>query len=181
MISFTSAGYERTTERQLYVLELGDPDDLAAVSDLPDPHFACFIAWDARNVSTEGVAAVVERLLSGGAASISAWGPDCERVHNIADNIRSSVGDSGDRSDSVVMTTWHDNESLEDALWFFLFNTFPSDWFEQTTRSGLAVIVGNRDWAAAIREGLRDPEAFALGRHAAANGRGTTGDDPRDH
>ena len=161
MVSITRAGYERTTERQLYLLELEDPGDIAAVRDMPDPYFACFIAWDARNASTEAVAAVVKRLLDAGAAYISTWGPDCNRVHDIADEIRSPVGESGDRTDSVVMTTWHENESLEDALWFFLFNTFPDGSFEQTTRSGLAVIVGNRDWGAVIPGGLRDPEAFA--------------------
>jgi len=161
MVAITTAGYEGTTERQLYVLELEHPADIANGRELPAPHFACFIAWDARNAATEVVSALVEHILNAGASYISAWGPDCERVHDIADEIRSSLEAPADSADSVVMTTWHDHDSLEDALWFFLFNTVPDDSYGPTTRSGLAVTIGNRDWAAAIREVLQDPSAFA--------------------
>jgi hypothetical protein len=105
-------------------------------------------------------AVLVKHLLGAGAVYISSWGPDCQRVHDITDEARLSLG-KPDRRDSVVMTAWHENESLDDALWFFLFNTFPEDSFEQTTRSALAVIVGNPDWAALIREDLRDPNALS--------------------
>jgi hypothetical protein len=160
MASIAHGGYEPTTERQLYFLELDDPGDIAAVADFPAPHFVCFIAWDARNASTNAVALFIKHLLGAGAAYVSSWGPDCQRVHDITDETRSSLG-ARDRADSVVMTTWHENESLDHALWSFLFNTFPEDSFEQTTRSALAVIVGNPDWAALIREGLRDPSALS--------------------
>src|SRR5882672_9273617 len=132
MVSVVPAGYERTTERQLYLLELKDSGEIAAVGDLPKPHFACFIAWDARLASTDAVSALIKRLLDAGAAYISAWGPDCARVHDIADESRRFGMESGDQTASVVMTTWHEHESLEDALWFFLFNTFPDDSFART-------------------------------------------------
>ena len=157
MVAVSLAGYETTTERQLYALDLNEPGDIAMARELPGPHFACFIAWDAQSATDEVVAAFVARLLDAGASYISAWGPCCERVHDIADRLRPTQ----EPTDSVVMTTWHDDESLEDALWFFVFNTFPDDAFVRTTRSGLGVSVGNSEWAAAIRNALRDPSAFA--------------------
>ena len=162
MVSIEPAGYESATERQLYVLELQEPGDIATVGNLPDRHFVCFIAWDAQDASAGAIAVLVKRLLDAGAAYISTWGIDCERVHDIADEIRPSVGGAADRTGSVVMTTWHEHESLEEALWYFLFSTIPDDSFEATTGSGLAVIVGNREWGATIRHDLRDPGAFSV-------------------
>jgi hypothetical protein len=87
---------------------------------------------------------VVERLLDTGAIYICAWGPGCTSVHDVADEARElKCGGANDRAHPVVMTTSHASDSLQDALWFFFFLTFPDERFEEPTRSGLAITIGN--------------------------------------
>ena len=58
------------------------------------------------------------------------------------------------------MTTWHDNEPLEEALWFFLFSTWPDRFYEDSTLAALAVSVGNTEWSSLIQSALNDPREF---------------------
>jgi hypothetical protein len=49
------------------------------------------------------------------------WGPDCERFHDIVDEVlmEDDVGEqkfAGPNSIDVIMTTWHAKDSLEDAI-----------------------------------------------------------------
>jgi len=162
MDAIRRAGYESTTERSLYTLGVAEPLDVVGIKEFPTSHFACFIAWDALQSSKALVTSVVERLLYAGATYICAWGPGCNGVHDVADEARESqCGGADDRAHPVVMTTSHASDSLQDALWVFLFLTFPDERFEEPTRSGLAITIGNSVWEEQIRQALQDPAAFA--------------------
>jgi hypothetical protein len=53
------------------------------------------------------------------------------------------------------MTTWHDDEQLDEVLWFALNAAIPTpDEAAATTRTVLAVSVANDDWAAAMAKYL---------------------------
>jgi hypothetical protein len=54
------------------------------------------------------------------------------------------------------MTTWHSKDSLDEALWFFMHNAFPDDGYVNSTRSALAISVGNPAWGKQIRCRLAD-------------------------
>jgi hypothetical protein len=57
---------------------------------------------------------------------------------------------------SVIMTTWHDDATLADALWFFVFNSYPDDRYFAACRAGIAISVGNLDWDNQIIQALTD-------------------------
>jgi hypothetical protein len=42
-------------------------------------------------------------------------GPDCERVHDIIDEVIVNRN-PGETDEDVIMTTWHDDEALNEAL-----------------------------------------------------------------
>jgi len=44
------------------------------------------------------------------------------------------------------MTTWHDDERLEEALWFAVNSAFPAGAYEQTCKTLVTVTIGNQDW-----------------------------------
>lgn len=112
-------------------------------------------------------ARVAESFVSKGLIWICAWGPDCERVHDIFDEV--DCGDVGEGNrlakragaevELMLMSTWHHDDTLEDAAWFFLNGAFPRDW-ELSGTSYIAVTVGNPDWAATIESILADIPAF---------------------
>jgi hypothetical protein len=74
------------------------------------------------------------------------WGPDCQRVHDIIDEMSEPGNDVGVPEDSCIMTTWHDSEPLREALWFFLVNSWPDEHYENSTRVALAISVGSSEW-----------------------------------
>lgn len=63
--------------------------------------------------------AVADWLIGIGCLYCIAWGEGCEAWHDSVDqaNIGSSAG-SAIPSHAFVMTTWHAQESLADAMWF---------------------------------------------------------------
>jgi hypothetical protein len=155
-------GAESVTGRDLFALHLSEPGELPSSLQLPSSHFACLVAWDARGRHHDEIAAFMGDLVRAGASYICIWGPDCERVHDIADEFETPGLRSPDLpEDSVIMTTWHDDEPLEEALWFFLFTTWPDPFYESSTRSALAISVGATEWSFIIRSALSDPGEFS--------------------
>ena len=58
------------------------------------------------------------------------------------------------------MTTWHDDETLDDVLWFFLNCVIAAGKYESSCQSFLAMSVDNDEWTRIIRTRLGDPEAL---------------------
>lgn len=115
------------------------------------------IAADANGISTELISTIAKRYISAGLIYVCIWGPDCSRVHDIFDM---SCAENGSNETSVLMTTWHDNESLDEAIWFFLNCAFPLDHQTEKT-SFVAITVGNTAWAQNIEKALADLPAFS--------------------
>jgi len=103
--------------RELFMLDALRPEDISETLALPSPYFACLLAWDATNTSDDSIVMLAHRLLSAGCVYVCCWGPDCERVHDLIDQVDSQLN-SG--TGSIAMTTWHAEESLTEALWFLL-------------------------------------------------------------
>jgi hypothetical protein len=49
------------------------------------------------------------------------------------------------------MTTWHSNETLEEALWFFINSAFPDQVYERACNDWIVAPAGNREWEQIIR------------------------------
>ena len=154
-------GYDTVSERRLFALPLASPVAFPTDLELPAGNFVCLLAWDARGVPVGVVSKLVERLLIAGACYFVCWGPDCERVHDIIDEID---GDPftclGAPAGSVIMTTWHASEPLSEAIWFVLRCAFPDDHFFESTRCTLAVSIGSGEWAAEVATAFEAPDAF---------------------
>lgn len=56
------------------------------------------------------------RLILAGCRSACAWRPGCERVHDTFDAANIDLDESLD--EIFVMTTWHHDDSLGEALWY---------------------------------------------------------------
>src|SRR6266511_2170356 len=94
-------------------------DDLATV----EGPFGLFLAVestegnqeDLRNLATE----VASRVIY-----VCVWGPGCSLTHDLFDLV---LVESGISDRYTVMTTWHPDESLPEALRFFARAAFPAD------------------------------------------------------
>ena len=161
MTKIEKLGYDHLAKRDLYILNLLEPDDLPKSIKLSSQHFACFIAWNSEAASVDVISNLVEHIIKAGGAYFSTWGPDCQRVHDIIDEIDAyPYNDIGSPEDSVIMTTWHEDESLEEAMCFFLTSTSPDEFYEATMNSSLAISIGSQDWAKIIYGALLNPKGF---------------------
>jgi hypothetical protein len=49
------------------------------------------------------------------------WGEACEEWHDLMDELALPVEEERGDPDTVVMTTWHAKEPLQEAMWFLAF------------------------------------------------------------
>lgn len=149
-------GESRAFNRELFSLSLPRIEEFPDFLVLPSPHFALFLAWDARGAPAELIHRLSVSLIQQGLVYCCVWGPDSKRVHDIFDH---AVFERDPHSTdySNIPTTWHEYEKLDDALWFFLNNTFPAEKYAGTCLSGLAVAVANDQWVSQINARLADP------------------------
>ena len=152
-MSLLRIGYAEVSERDLFSLALPDFQSLPDSVSLPSRHFIAFLAADSTGIDASALSEFSRRLLQAGCTYFCVWGADCERVHDIFDGECVDV-------EPVNMTTWHSKDSLDDALWFFVYSAFPDDGYGDTSRSGLAISIGRPDWDEHIRTRLADLDSF---------------------
>ena len=81
------------------------------------------------------------------------WGPDCNRVENLFDEAVVAKNPEETHKD-VVITTAHRDESLRNAVWFFMNCAWPAPKYESKCADWIAVSVANPDWESEIRQQL---------------------------
>jgi len=140
-------------EKNFYLHSLGHlvdlPMDLAVVGN----QFGLFIAMDAREFSDLELRRLASHCLDQGAAYVSVWGPDCERLHDIFDLCIIAAAPQA-TVDDVICTTWHAKESLDEALQFVRIMAEPARAYEFTCHSWLILVVGSVEWTEEITESL---------------------------
>jgi len=135
--------------RALYI---GSPVDVGGIDESLGP-FVAFTALDATAMTDEQLGALVRALLLSGCVYSCSWGPESGRVEAAFD-VEVADADVAGRpySDDGVMTTSHEGESLDEALWFALFVAFPP----HAEAASLIAITDDR-WLGQIERRLADP------------------------
>lgn len=151
-------GYEG--KRKLYALALNSPDDLPAEIELGVPRFICLVAWNAEGVPIDVIARLARKLLNCGGVYVCAWGTACERVHDIFDEVSLEAAPRSD-GDAVVMTTWHADKPLSEAIWFSLFSAWPDDGCSNGCDAILGLSIGSEAFDSEIQSAFADPAAFS--------------------
>ncbi len=86
-------------------------------------HYPALVWNCVSDVANGEVASMMQRLLATGCRYIVAAGVDCERWHDIADEeFLTQFPTRQEQDANFVMTSWHSDESPDDAT-FFLVNT----------------------------------------------------------
>ena len=129
------------------VLSIDSIDELAKRIPHFHRYFTLFLAWDTPDIKEGKLMDIFRPLVNRGLAYFCAWGARCEDAHDAVDMcVVESEIESGE-SDHLLMTTWHSDEPLEEALSFFETLAIPAEnqVFDDFER--FAVSVGNPTWA----------------------------------
>jgi hypothetical protein len=93
------------------------PEALLPVPPFSEP-FRAVVAAEV-TVSAKWMSAVSEWLMRSGCMYAMAWGPQGTNWDTAIDEANLEKNNFGEiPEDKFVMTTWHDNESLEEVFWF---------------------------------------------------------------
>jgi hypothetical protein len=83
------------------------------------------------------------RLVNEGMVYFCSWGSDCQRAHDLVNKVFEEKEHQGE--DIYWITTWHDDESIEDALWFLLNVAMVPDRYWNNC-STVAAVLANEEW-----------------------------------
>lgn len=155
--SMNSHGTLTASEFLLYSEFVTEFSDLERII-FPSAHTVLLIAADANMISVDIIAAIAEQYIDAGLIYVCVWGPDCERVHDIFDEVH--VGDGSVEPVITLMSTWHSDASLEEAIWYFLESARPLDTQLDDT-SYVAIAVGETAWEQTIEKALSDIPTFS--------------------
>jgi hypothetical protein len=129
---------------------------------LPSKRFRLFVAADVSNATVQLISEFAQHAIKSGMVYFCAWGPNCERFHDIVDE--SMMDETGEPTfvaptePDTIMTTWHESDSLEEALDFFVDLAHPTDGFEPDSNCWLAISVSNPEWAETLKQRLEPME-----------------------
>jgi hypothetical protein len=146
-------------DRDVFSISLDCLPSLPHSLNLPSPNFAMLLACDATRISDAEIQSFADLLINNGIAYLCTWGPDCERVHDLMD-IAIVQREIKEEIKYPIMTTWHNDESLDDALWFMLEVAYPDETYENSCGSSLVVSVANPEWDIHLRERLMNLQKF---------------------
>ena len=155
-------GRDEQMGRDLY---LSVCDDLRTWS--PDltrlPPFVALCAFDADTEDDQTLEAFASRLMAAGCYYVCAWGSGCERVHDLVDdvlireNAESAKLPAETWDETFVMTTWHERDTLDEAVWYAIFTAI-SDEHENST----VLAVASPRYADQVERRLTDTERLSL-------------------
>ena len=152
-------GRNNVSERDLFLLSNPSIPEVPGNLDLSSKYFGVLLACDARNIADAVVVNLARSLIAQGMRYFCSWGNDCERVHDLVDS-EIVENDPDETSDSVIITMWFDDKSLDEALWQFLYVAFPANDYAEDCHADLAIIIGNSEWAEQAKNRLSDLNAL---------------------
>lgn len=113
-----------TPTRKISVLKMNNYEISSDFSS--EGYFILFLADSSENLNIEKVSGFMDIMLKRGMVYLCSWGRNCELIHDIADRVICSLNLSkGDNS--TVLTTWHKNEEISEALWYALNTAVPAE------------------------------------------------------
>jgi hypothetical protein len=156
---------ESTHGRPLYLSSISDLSEWPLKIEDPKPYFVLFLALDASELTDEVVTAFAHKLAAQGVGYVCAWGPECSHVHDLFDFAtyvdNEALRREADENDTTIMTSWHADEDLDQALYFAVFDAYPDDYYSHGSNALLAVVVDSPGWADQVRLRLCDTDILS--------------------
>ncbi|HMS84314.1 MAG TPA: hypothetical protein PKD12_11735 [Nitrospira sp.] len=157
-------GRQKSSGREILSLAVPYIERLPQSLGSNSQHCVLFLAADATSLADDKLFSLVNWVVDQGAVYVCVWGPGCERVHDVIDEtiVEASVKlGQMETDETIIITTWYDDESLEEALWFVLNNAIPASAYFESCSAVVAVSIGNEQWGTRISAYFSDPERLS--------------------
>lgn len=101
-----------------------------------------------------------KELIKSGLAYMCAWGKGCSMLDDIFDDASVRMEIEGEKEtdddENVIMTTWHEDETLKNALEFFLMNTSPTAKYFDECKTAIVLKIGDSSETKHLRDLLEN-------------------------
>jgi hypothetical protein len=115
--------------------------------------FVLLLATDATKLSDEQILRAAEQIIPAGLTYLCAWGPDCERVHDLFDRIKWPYEETTQNPlQKLIMTSWHAKESLYKAAWYLKYCAFIAEAEKPVDFECIGISINNLLWYRKIQE-----------------------------
>jgi hypothetical protein len=145
--------------RRISLLSVDCFNEILPLPERSDRHFTMLVAMDGLADTHADVCNVSNDLLEAGLVYLCTWGADCAHVDDIFSHAAKLLNIRM-QEEYNFRSTYHESESLDDALWFFLNAAIPDDSYAQSCRSAYVVSVGHREWENHLLLSLSDIRGF---------------------
>lgn len=106
------------------------------------PH-ALWIGMDVTATNNDELSALAEAIVASNPYYVCCWGPACEDLHDAVDAVIVQRDIDTGREHPLIMTTWHTDGSLAEAVDFVLHCTEIADDWPPTPRAARMLLIGN--------------------------------------
>jgi hypothetical protein len=134
---------EHYSGRRIELFGIPKLDDIGRLFADRDQPFILLLATGTTALPESTLVALFASVLSNGCVYACCWGPQAAYLETCFDQAEGVVHPG---NTSVVITTNHEIESLEDAIWFAVHAAYPDDDYEDGWERLVVVTVGNEDW-----------------------------------
>jgi hypothetical protein len=138
--------------RSTHLLELDSWDDWPNDLTLTSDHFCLLLAANGQDVYANVISGLASSAINAGCAYLCAWGPECEFVHDVFDE--AYLGDDGAPVRPTLMTSWHADQPLEEAIEFLSRVAIPNEQFRPSCCDVVVAVVANPEWSTLARRSL---------------------------
>jgi hypothetical protein len=132
-------------------------DKLSELLPRKNPHLILLLACDGTALHDDEIQIALRPLFEQGLVYLCTWGPDCERIHDLAGQL--TLHQLGD---DLVMTTWHKDEPLEESVWFLIYCAIPANESFVNNCDQIAVAISSQSWYQQIESALKELQCNAL-------------------
>lgn len=153
----TPAPKELCEEYAVYTHHLATFSELEDL-ELPSSHSILLVAADFEYFDSKDISDTATRLIERGNAYFCAWGEGCAKAETIWDTAATRI-DPQRAFGYHFVTTSHEDDTLEEAIWFALNCAFVDESIKETC-SVVLISIDNPEWQNAIDEIREDPAAF---------------------
>ena len=111
---------ENLTPYSIYASNISKISDIENLI-FPTKYFILFLAADFTSFDDNKIIEIAQKLINSGLGWVCTFGPECSKAHDLFD-LANIFWEEKTGNEFQVMSTWHENEPIEEALWFCLFN-----------------------------------------------------------
>lgn len=140
----------------IYSLEIASFSELERTT-FPSKNFVILTAANFSGTDSSEITSIAIGLITKGLKYVLCWGKECEKAHDAFD-LGNILWEEKEKTQNHVMSTWHNDESFEDVLWFCLHHASPDDKYWEST--SIVVVSVNKAISKSQLEYLSDTQAL---------------------